>query len=380
MINVLHLRDTNMVCGPGKTVLETACRIDKSKYNLSVGLFLQSAEETNHYRETLEYRGVTVVPLIAKSRFSPSIIGKTINIIQHNKIDIIHSHDYKSDILAALIAKSIDIPIVTTAHGWITNSLKSKFYVWIGKKSFKFFDKVISVSPKIHNEILRHGVSKEKLILIYNAIVADNYIQSDFKPGYLRQLFNIPQEKYIIGNIGRISPEKGQKDFILAANEILKNRDDIVFVLTGDGPDKRHIEDLVLKLGLQKSVFFTGHEKDVRPVFRDLDVFALTSHTEGFPNVVLESLCMDTPVLATDVGGTADIISDHETGLLINPGDIDKIVSGLNYLIDNPKQALKLTQAGKKKAITYFEFSNRVKKIEALYNNVMNDFLSTHAK
>ena len=63
-------------------------------------------------------------------------------------------------------------------------------------------------------------------------------------------------------------------------------------------------------------VLFTGHLQDVRPVYRDLDILALTSHTEGFPNVVLEALCMETPVLATDVGGTAEIVEDEVTGVL----------------------------------------------------------------
>jgi len=373
MIKVLHLRDTNKICGPGKTILETACRIDRSRFELSVGLFLLSSETKNSYRDEVENRKIQVIPLVAKSQFSPEIINKTIHEIQKNKIDIVHSHDYKSDILTALIAKRIKIPVITTAHGWITNSLKSKIYVWLGKQSFRFFDHIIAVSPKIYNEVLRFGVKKEKLSLVYNAIVEEDYREENTDKGYLRNRFNISEETKIIGNIGRLSPEKGQIDFILAAKQIIDVRKDVAFIITGDGPDRKRIEALIEELNIQTFIYFTGHEKDVKPIFRDLDIFALTSHTEGFPNVVLESLCMNTPVLATDVGGTAEIITDKKTGILVNSGNIEEIQSGIKYLLDNPKDAKKLTQTGKQKVMDFYEFKTRVNKIERIYEKLMTD-------
>ena len=380
MINVLHLRDTNKVCGPGKTVMETACRINQDRFNLSVGLFFRHPDDTNLYREALEARGVEVVPLVSESKFSRAMIKNTIEVIKRQNIHIIHSHDYKTDILTAIISRYVDIPIMTTAHGWITNHLKSKIYTWAGKKSFKYFDKVIAVSPKIRAEVARHGVSDDKLVLIYNAIVAENYQPGEHSPGYLRTRFGIPADHKIIGNIGRISPEKGQLDFIKAAAILLEQRQDLSFVLTGDGPDKARAENLVKQLGIENAVHFTGHEKDVRPIFRDMDLFALTSYTEGFPNVVLESLCMDVPVLATDVGGTGDIITDQETGILIPSGQPDQIAAGLNFLLDNPQTAKQLTRAGKDKLMKYYEFAIRVNKIENLYEQVLEQHTRGQAK
>ncbi|MCW8934262.1 MAG: glycosyltransferase [Gammaproteobacteria bacterium] len=351
--------------------METACRIDQSRFELSVGLFLKTSEHTNLYRDTLQKRGVKFIPLIAESQFSPSVINTIISAVKEHKIDIIHAHDYKSDILTTIVSKKIKIPIVTTAHGWITNSLKSKIYVWLGKHCFRFFDQVIAVSPKIYSEIARFGTSEKRLNLIYNAIVADNYQPDKFEAGYLREKFNIPESVSIIGNIGRISPEKGQKDFILAAKKILNERQDLAFVLIGDGPDKKAMQQLAVDLEIEKHVHFTGHEQDVRPVLKDLNLFALTSYTEGFPNVVLESLCMDVPVLATDVGGTGDIVDNKKTGILIPSGSPDEIAKGLNYLLDNPDKAKEMTKSGKLKIMECYEFSARVKKIERLYEKII---------
>src|SRR4029450_13712770 len=112
---------------------------------------------------------------------------------------------------------------------------------------------------------------------------------------------------------GRLSPEKGQYDMLEAARRLAPARPQVYFVFTGDGPDEAGLKARAAEYGLADRVLFTGKLKDARPVFRDLDILALTSHTEGFPNVVLEALCMETPVLATDVGGTSEIIQDGVT-------------------------------------------------------------------
>jgi glycosyltransferase involved in cell wall biosynthesis len=372
MIKVLHLRDTDKLCGPGKTILETASRIDQSRFKLSVGLFLRSHEDSNYYREMLESRGIEVIPIVAKSQFSIEMMKTMIGIIRDNNFDIIHAHDYKTDILTTLISRSIQIPTMTTAHGWITNTTKSKLYTFVGKNCFRFFDKVIAVSPKIQKTISSFGVRADRLELIYNAIVAENYIRDNYAPGYLRQRFDIPAHYKIIGNVGRISPEKGQKDFVRAAAKLLQRREDLAFILIGNGPDAEEVKSLADELKIGKSVFFTGHEEEIRPVYRDLDLFALTSYTEGFPNVVLESLCMDIPVLATDVGGTADIVSNLETGMLVEAGKVEQIVEGLSYLLDNPEHATKMVDNGKQKIMANYEFAIRVQKIEALYESMVS--------
>ncbi|VAW73259.1 hypothetical protein MNBD_GAMMA15-648 [hydrothermal vent metagenome] len=374
MIRVLHLRDTNRVCGPGKTILETACRVDKSRFSLSIGLLMLEHETGNQYQEAAELRGVEVIPLRTRSQFSPAIIDVIANVVREHKFDIVHSHEYKSDILATLLARRCGVPIVTTAHGWITNSLKSRFYIWAGKQTFRFFNRVIAVSPKIMDEILRNGAPKKHVELIYNAIVMDNYRPDEHQPGYLRKRFGIPENATLIGNIGRLSPEKGQIEFLQGAKTLLADRtEDLYFILVGEGPDHKSLENYVTENGMEARVFFTGHESDVRPVYRDLDMLALTSYTEGFPNVVLEALCMNIPVLATDVGGVASIVDDRKTGVLIPAHDASAVSEGLGWMLDNPEACLAMVADGQAKIRDQFEFSGRVSKVQALYEQVLSE-------
>ncbi|HHJ13731.1 MAG TPA: glycosyltransferase family 1 protein [Gammaproteobacteria bacterium] len=373
MIKVLHLRDTDRVCGPGKTILETACRVDAAHFELAIGLLMLEHEKTNQYLEAARGRGVRVLPLRARSQFSPAIIDVIAGTVRREGFDIIHSHEYKSDILAVLAARRCGVPIVTTAHGWITNSFKSRVYIWAGKQSFRFFDRVIAVSPRIREEILRFGVHPGRVELIYNAIVMDNYRPAEHEAGFLRQRFEIPPDATLIGDIGRLSPEKGQIEFLRAARELLRERPQgLYFVLVGDGPDRPRLEDWVRREGLTGRVFFTGHEYDVRPVYRDLDILALTSYTEGFPNVLLEALCMDVPVLASDVGGVSAIVEDGVTGIMVPDHDAGAVARGLRRMLDDPALCRDMVACGQARIRERFEFSVRVAKIQDLYRQVLS--------
>jgi glycosyltransferase involved in cell wall biosynthesis len=371
MINVLDLRDTDRVCGPGKTILETACRIDKSEFQLSVGVFMLQRETKNLYMDALLKRGVDAVPIRTAHQFDPRIVKQIIALIKERKIDVLHSHEYKSDILAFLVRRFYPIPIITTIHGWIANHWKGRLYIGLGKRVLPYFDRVIAVSPKIQAELIARGVAPQRIELIHNAIVMENYQPDAYEPKLLRRRFGIPDDGIIVGDVGRLSSEKGQRDFLTAAQRINRVRKDVYFVLIGDGPDRAMLEQYARELGIAERVFFTGHLQDVRPVYQDIDMLALTSYTEGFPNVLLESLSMNRPILATDVGGVADIVEDNVTGRLVQPGDVEGIANGLLGMIQNPDEARRLMANGRQAVVDKFQFSRRVERVQALYRDVV---------
>lgn len=368
MINVLHLRDTDRVCGPGKTIIETCARIDKTRYNLKIGLFLLESQKHNVYQEAAEKRGVEVVPIVTSSQFDLRIIFKIIDIIKAHDIHVLHSHEYKSDIIAFLVSRFYNIPIVTTAHGWIINGLKSRVYIGMGKRVLRYFDRVIAVSPKIYDELIRVKVPADHVQLIFNAIVTENYTPDAFEKHILRNRYGLPEDAFLFGNIGRLSPEKGQKEFIQGASRIAAEFPNCYFFLVGDGPDRANLENLVEQTGLQGRVFFTGHFHDVRPVFQDLDAVGLTSYTEGFPNVLLEALCMNKPIFATDVGGVNEIVIPGKTGLLIPPYDPGAVEESMRFILKNPEACKEQVSKGRALIEERYTFARRVAKVEELYN------------
>ena len=372
MIRVLHLRATDRICGPGKTILESCERIDKNNFSLSIGLLSNLPPAENAFWQAATERGFPIRVVTGRSRFGFEQVDAIVRLVRDNDIDIIHSHEYKTDLLGLLASRKTGTKIVTTAHGWISNTWRSKLYLWAGKRILRWFDYVIAVSPLIEQEIRARGVRSDRVGLIHNAIVMENYVPADVQPGFLRKRFSIPAGTRIVGNIGRISPEKGQGDFVKAALRILGSRNDMCFVLVGDGPDMQSLQQQVSERELDDKIFFTGHVTDVRPVLRDLDIMALTSYTEGFPNVVLESICMGVPVLATDVGGVAEIVTDGETGILVSPGDVEGIATGLLSLADDPHAGEEMVVNGRRRIVDDFSFSQRIAKVEDVYRRVLS--------
>jgi glycosyltransferase involved in cell wall biosynthesis len=284
---------------------------------------------------------------------------------------LIQSHEYKSDLLAWVVSRVHPIPVMTTIHGWISHNVKRRLYVKAAQSVLRSFSRVVAVSDQTKAAVLACGVPEHKITVIHNGIVAENYRPEDYPPGLIRHQFGVPAGVPLIGYVGRLSPEKGQADLLTATAQLLPKYPDVWIVLVGDGPDREALQRRAASLGIAHRVVFTGHLADVRPVIRDLDVLALTSHTEGFPNVVLEALCMETPVVANDVGGVREIIEDGVTGTLLTPGSPDRIAQALGRCLDAPEWAQTLAVQGKRVVHERFTFRARVAKEESLCRDIL---------
>jgi glycosyltransferase involved in cell wall biosynthesis len=371
MINVLHLRNTDRVCGPGKTIIETACAADPAAFHLSVGLFCAQGR-TNAYLDAVRARGIEVHPMEAAHAWDPRLLGRLASLIRERNIHIVHAHDYLSDILTRAVNWRVPVATMSTVHGWITNTARSRMYVKVSQLALRGLDRVVAVSEQTRVRVLAAGVSADRVTVIHNAIVASNYRAADFDRGAFRRRAGISPDAVVIGNIGRLSPEKGQREFLQAAAPLARQDARVHLVVAGSGPDEASLKTLAVELGIQDRVTFTGHLKEVRPVYRDLDILALTSFTEGFPNVILEAFCMDVPVLATDVGGVREIITDGETGVLVRAGCTDEIEAGLRHLVSERADGERMAAAGKQLVMERFEFAQRTVKEEAVYRELMD--------
>jgi glycosyltransferase involved in cell wall biosynthesis len=371
MIRVLHLRDTDRVCGPGKTIIETACATDRERFEQMVGLYMGATESRNPFFDAAFNRGVAIVPLRVAGRFDPRLVRAIVAAVRRHRVDVLHSHEYKSDILGYLASRISGIPIVSTVHGWITNTRRSRLLVGASRRLLRRFDRVIAVSAGTRRAILAHNVPTNRIVVIPNGIVTRNYRREDREKGVFRRRYGIPDGAVVVGCVGRLSKEKGQRVLLEAAATLVPTIPDAWIALVGEGPDRGDLEKAASALGMTDRVVLTGHLDDVRAVYRDLDVLALTSYTEGLPNVLLEALCMDVPVLATNVGGTAEIVKDGITGVLVPAGSPSAVSGGLRRLIENGEWARALAANGHRLVEEQFEFAKRVAREEALYEEIV---------
>ncbi len=366
MTRVLHLRDTDRVCGPGKTILETAKAIDGREFQLSIASFV-APERPNDYLRVGRDNGIPVFGLPGRVPGDPRAVADIVRLVREQQFDIIHSHEYKGDVLVGLAARFLRARTMSTVHGWINNSLKSSVYLKASVFALKRFDAVVAVSDATRQRIAAAGVPADRIVVIHNAIVAANYDASMVPAGAFRAQIGVPPEATLIGSVGRLSPEKGQGDLIRAMARLTAPLPQLRLVFVGSGPDRTALGALAHELGIADRVTFVEHRVDVRPVYRDIDVLALTSYTEGFPNVVLEALCMNTPVVATAVGGVPELLTDGDTGLVVPAGDPSSVAAALFRVATEPGLARDLAERGRAAVLARFEFGERTRAEAEVY-------------
>ena len=235
-------------------------------------------------------------------------------LVDDQRIDIVHPHETSSDVITYAMSKVSRVPIVTTAHGWIANSPKQRAMVALDKRVMRGFDRVIAVSNRIRQDLVDAGVPPNRITLLHNAIVVENYRRTG--AGTLESIFGRTVPRPVLVDIGRLSPEKGHADLVEALRIVAARGRQVTAVLAGDGPSMSDIVARFVPRGLKAAFFCPGMWNLPARLLEDADLMVLPSHTEGLPNAALEALVMNVPVLATNVGGTPEVVIDGETGRL----------------------------------------------------------------
>ncbi|MEQ1794004.1 MAG: glycosyltransferase family 4 protein [Nitrospira sp.] len=370
-LSILHLRDTHEIGGPGKTILETHRAIDRGRFQLHLGVFLRHGESEDS-------------PFIAEARrldmplhfirgghaYDLRMIGRVIDLVKALQVDIVHAHEVKSDVIAYFVARFYPVPIVSTLHGWITNSLKDRLFVRLDKRVVRGFDRVIAVSRQIERELLAVGVPRAKLHMLHNAIVLERY-QRTGRRGLLAEIIRRPIGGPVIATLGRLSVEKGHADLIDAVDQVIRRGHKVSLILIGDGLERPTLLQKVKTLGLQEVVHMPGYIQEPQRLLEEIDLMVLPSHTEGLPNAALEALLMEVPVLATRVGGTPEVITDGKTGRLVSAHSPNELAAGILEFLSFPESWKRMAMEGKEMVRTNFDFQARTRKLQAIYDEIM---------
>lgn len=372
-VNVLDLRDTYEVGGPGKTILETYRAIDATRFRLHLGVFLVKgeADDTPFLREARSY-GMPVHLISGHNQYDPRLISRTAELVRSLGIDIVHAHEVKSDVIAYMAAKLHRVPIVTTMHGWIGNTSKQRALIALDKKVARGFDRVLAVSGKIRDQLLSAGVPESRVRLVHNAIVLDRY-QRTGSHGFLASLVGQPVPAPVLVCVGRLSSEKGQADLVEALGMVAAGGHRVSAVLAGDGPDKSRLEQQIQALGLGDRIFLPGYIDRPQRILEEADLSVLPSHTEGLPNAALEALAMGVPVLATRVGGTPEVIEDGVTGRLVPASSPQALAKAIEDFLANRSRWTEMAERGRVRVTEQFDFGARTRKVEDIYDELLRE-------
>jgi len=367
---ILYLRDTLKICGPGKTIINTCRLLDTSRYKIVVFATRPKSGEQSQFIQAVTATGAECFPLSMRGFLDFSGIREIVEFVKKHDIKMIQTHDAQTRRVGFAVKLLTGVLHITSMHGWIQNTLKQKIGTWLDKRFIRTAKKVIVVSHKMRDLAKNIGIENGKIVTLRNGVLLDDY-PLDYQSEKITKEYLLPQNKVIIGIIGRLSEEKGQVDFVRIAGKVLSQRDNCHFIVVGDGPLTNEVQSEVDRLRVREHFTFTGHRTDMLDIYSAIDILAITSYTEGLPNVLLEAFALSKAVVSTDVGGVSEVLHHDVNGCLANPGDIELIANHLIRLVNDEQLRKRFGRQGRMTIEKEFNFRKRVEKMEALYDSIL---------
>ncbi len=260
--------------------------------------------------------------------------------------DIIHTHQIGSLFYAGPAALG-QARVVHTEHGKepYSTSLRKR---WLGRLSGAFADLFFCLTSDMAGELIRNRiVPRRKIRVIDNGIDIDRFHNRGSSEDLLRPAA-IPPGVPVIGTIGRLADVKCQDVLLRAFAEVRRIILDAHLLILGDGPLMSKLVQLAEQLGIRSGVHFLGYQEEAWRYLYIMDVFALTSRSEGMPQAVLEASIAGLPIVATRVGGLPEVIEDGRTGILVEPHDPATLSRALIQLLLQKEKAREMGQAARR--------------------------------
>jgi glycosyltransferase involved in cell wall biosynthesis len=298
------------------------------------------------------------------------------DIIRHKDIQLVHSQGARADFFGRLAGRIAGVPhIVSTiqmpVEGFDVGFLRKMIYRLMDQFSERYVDRFIVVSESLRKTLTEgRGISNERVVKIYNGIELDKF-HPDLKRSNLRKQWGIATEEPVIGAIGRLVWQKGFEYLIEAMPEILQDIPQAKLLLVGDGPLRHKLEGLAQELNVYSQVIFAGFRSDIQDLLSMIDILSIPSLLEGFPMITLEAMAMAKPIVATQIEGIVEQISDSDEGILVPPKDAEVLASAILRLIKDRELGNRLGAAARSKIERYFSIDKMVKETEMVYLSLL---------
>jgi len=366
-VKILQLISSSGFFGAENVLVQLADALQKDGSCQVVGGVIKNIE-TPHLEVATECgkRGIESVVFPCTGKLDLKTILLLKNYLKEHKIDIIHSHGYKSNLYSFFATILSPVKLIATCHNWLGDESKMKFYASLDRFFLRRFSAVVAVSLPVKETLLRNGISANRTRIIGNGIDLGRFetqtISSDVK-----QQFGIPESHVVIGTVGRISSEKGQIHLLKTIGRIQQQFPETTLLLVGDGDLRNNLEK---EFG-GANVIFTGIRNDLPALYHCMDIFVLPSLTEGLPMVLLEAMASSLPVVATRVGDVPRVMVEDETGYIEEAGDEEGLEKSLMILLSDPVKRKTMGKKGYQRVKEGFSSSQMAHEYFKIYCDVL---------
>lgn len=291
-------------------------------------------------------------------------IHRLIQLIKGIKIDLIHSNGSRATIYGGIAARLTNTPLIWHVRIADSDRLLDKLLARLAAK-------IIVISKAVGKRFDWLKNKEEKIVVIYNGIDLEKF-NPWINGEKIREEFHLSFQTPLVGIVGRLDWYKGHGYFLQAAKKIAEAIPDTHFLIVGDGEYKKRLENIRKELGLNENVLFTGNREDIPQILAGIDIFLLSSVSEGFGRSVAEAMACGKPVVATRAGGIPEIVVDGRTGILVPPRDSNAMACAIIELLKDREKGKDMGRKGRKRVEGFFSIERNVRETELVYQTVLS--------
>lgn len=292
--------------------------------------------------------------------------------LNENEIDIIHCHSVQTMIYTVIVRAFKRKKVIwSDLHSYNFKDFGTKIF-FSAKFCAKYCDQIIVGTADRKQQIIRElGIIPEKILVVNAGIDVEKFNVKQVQINYLKNSLPSIKGNKIITIIGRLSEEKGHI-YLIRAAEVLKNKgfENLKFIIIGDGPLLSELKQVVKEKNMSKNFVFYGQTNHIPEILQDTDIAVLPALHDNMAYAILEALAMSKPVIATNVGGIPEVITNLETGLLIPPKDHMSLATAIEFLLENETKAIEMAIKGESLIRNDFTLQQHVDSIQHIYTSL----------
>lgn len=280
----------------------------------------------HHFSHITYFKGFSANPMVA---------FRVTHVCRRESIDLIHVHDSHAHNFAVLssVLTSNDLPVVVSRRVdfAISGTSMSLF-----KYNHPRVKKIVCVSNAIKTIMEEFIEEKEKLTVVHSGIDLERF-EGVASGRSLREEFAVPDDHKLIGNVAALAPHKDYPTFVRTAKALIDRGEKMRFVAIGEGPSRKEVEQAIEEHGMQDFIHLAGFRDNVPALLKEMDLFLMTSETEGLGTSILDAQASEVPVVATKAGGIVELIEDGVNGLLCEVGEDQALADAVQRMLGDPE-------------------------------------------
>lgn len=363
-MNILHL-STAYTWRGGEQQIAYLMHALQTYSNVQQHLVCTAASEMEKYclQHQLSHTAIRKV-----SPFNLYFAYRLKKICQAKSIDMVHLHDPHAHNLAVLSADFFKnkTPLVLSRRvDFRVRDNRFSLY----KYNHPQIERILCVSDAIRHIMQPAIKDTQKLVTLHSGIDLNRFKQQSPK-GILKKNYQVPDQKLLIGNVAALAPHKDYPTFIQTAALLLKKGVAAHFFIIGEGKERAMIEAYIAEKQLQEHITLTGFRNDIESILPELDIFLITSETEGLGTSILDAFACRVPVVATKAGGIVELVEHEETGLLADVKNVEALAKNVLRLVENEALKKRLVMNAFKK-VQYFSTENVGRKTYEIYKTIL---------